>query len=354
MQSVIYNIDSRHRNTTMYPKSSKFKYVPDDQGQFVVKNVVEMKLSSIEFPNTCHYFNSVKGNTTFTVTTSGTTVTVTIPDGNYNSDELITAVNAGTNMPATITFSTDKNTGVTTMKTTVAHTINFTNTTNSEYQSLGGALGFSSTDDITTGASEENLESDMIPNSVGEHYFLLRVNDYGTIMNKGRRFMSKIIMLAPKYEVTFDSRTRYVSKIYKFQQPTDISNLDIEVLDFLNNSIDLKGINFSFTIEFTTISNQLLKKYHELSFYSGDLLELVLNDNMLEYYTKKNEEEESNKKIQFQNNFVGNELLNQMNDINVNDQLMYYPKDKTNNKFLNYENNDDYTKFDDNDHEFKY
>ena len=136
-------------------------------------------------------------------------------------------------------------------------------------------------------------------------------------------------MIAPKYEMTYESRRSFVTKTYKFRQPKDISVLEVEVVDYLDNLIDFNGIPFSFTIEFTMINNNLLKKYHELSFLSGELLEIILHDNMLEYYDRENNEKDvpAPKKI-FKHNNVGNNLLIGMKEINIQD-----------NKDLNLKNN---------------
>ena len=176
---------------------------------------------------------------------------------------------------------------------------------------------------------EGNIESDFIPNVVGENYFFLKINDLGHVVNRGKRYMSKVIMIAPKYEMTYESRRTFVTKTYKFRQPTNISNLNIEVVDYLDNLIDFNGISFSFTIEFTMVNNNLLKKYHELSFLSGELLEIILHDNMLEYYDRENNEKDvpAPKKI-FKYNNVGNNLLVGMKEINIQD-----------NKDLNLKNN---------------
>ena len=141
--------------------------------------------------------------------------------------------------------------------------------------------------------------------------------------------MSKVIMIAPKYEMTYESRRTFVTKTYKFRQPTNISNLNIEVVDYLDNLIDFNGISFSFTIEFTMVNNNLLKKYHELSFLSGELLEIILHDNMLEYYDRENNQKDvpAPKKV-FKHNNVGNNLLVGMKEINIQD-----------NKDLNLKNN---------------
>ena len=58
METIIYNIDSRNRNTSAYPNTSQFKYeLPRE-----IKNVVEINFSSCEFPNANYTINTSKDN----------------------------------------------------------------------------------------------------------------------------------------------------------------------------------------------------------------------------------------------------------------------------------------------------
>lgn len=308
METLIFNIDSRSRDTTSYPTNSKFKYDLSEKGSSKVKNVVEMKISSIEFPNTSHFFNSTYGNTSFKI--DGTSYT--IDDGNYNSDDIVTAIND--KMPSGVEFTLNKNTGKLTITTNTSREFDFSNST--DYHSLGFLLGFKENTYTINGTKV----SENIPNVIGENYFFLKLNDYGYIENNGKKYMLKLIMISPKYEMTFESRRNYVTKTYKFKQPTDINTLDIEIVDYLNNNVSLNGVQFSFTLELTVVNNNLLKKYHELSFHSGELLELMLHDNMLEFYNRENEESKKEKKKLFLSNNVGNQLLNDMNQMNLKKQ----------------------------------
>ncbi len=63
METHCYNIDSKFRNTTTYPNSSDFVYNRMDQtvGTSIViepfneKNVIEMRILSLELSNTIYY-----------------------------------------------------------------------------------------------------------------------------------------------------------------------------------------------------------------------------------------------------------------------------------------------------------
>ena len=97
--------------------------------------------------------------------------------------------------------------------------------------------------------------------------------------------------------------------------------MDIDIVDYQNNNINLNGGNISFTIEVISINNSLLKKYLELSFHNSSLKEMILHDNMLEYFKRENVKSKNNSNSNlFNHNNVGNGFLNHMNQNNVNFQ----------------------------------
>jgi hypothetical protein len=300
METHIYNIDSRYRDTSIYSLNSEFEYDFSTTQNGKIKNVVEINISSIELPNVSKFFNSIHGNTTLIIDN----ITYTIDDGNYNSSDILSVINEL--IPATIEFTVDTNTGKVTITTTDTHVFNFINDT--DYPSLGETLGFT---DLFFSIESSTKESTNIPNVIGENYYFLKINDYGNIINNDNKYMSKIVLLNPKYEMTFDSRSKFVTKSHKFKQPVDINKINIQLVDYLNNHVHLHGVQFSFTIEFKVINNKILKKYHELSFHSGELLELMLNDHMLEYYNREN----NNNAFK-----TGETLLNNMHTLTVNEQ----------------------------------
>ena len=206
METQIYNIDSRYRDTTLYTKNSEFQYDFSNSQSGEIKNVVEINISSIELPNVSHFFTAARGNTSFSI--DGTTYT--IADGNYNSSDILSAINAL--VPPSVEFTVDVNTGKVKITTTSTHVFLFSNDT--EYDSLGLSLGFI---DLFFELASTSKTSTNIPNVIGEHYYFLQVNDYGNIINKDKKYKSKIILLNPKYEMTLDSRSRFVTKSYKFK-----------------------------------------------------------------------------------------------------------------------------------------
>ena len=320
MNTTIFNIDSRYRNTTNFPSSTNFEYDLASVGNFNMKNVTQLKISSVELPNTSYVFSSAKGNITFSVDSTE----YTISEGNYNTTDLNTELN---NLGISgVTFTIDSNSGKYTISTSSSKSFDFSNTT--DYGTLGNFLGFTN----NTYTIDGDQEAENLPNVIGENSYFLRLNDYGDITNNGKNYMMKVIVTSPLFEATFDSRQRYVTKTYQFSQPTNLRKLEIRLDDYLGNVVDLNGLNFSFTLEVITIHNKILKNYNELSFYSKDLLELILHDNMLEYYSRENKSQEQNRTEIFKNNNIGNPVLSQMqNKYNTNNFIGDQPVNNINN-----------------------
>ena len=104
METVLLSVDSAFRNKLIYPKSSFFSYKSDS----LLKNIKNIKLSSIELPNSFYNLTSLRNTTSFDLTllegNPGDSHTVTIPDGKYNSSLLISTIQTLLN---NINISTD-------------------------------------------------------------------------------------------------------------------------------------------------------------------------------------------------------------------------------------------------------
>ncbi len=150
-----------------------------------------------------------------------------------------------------------------------------------------------------------------------EKYIFLQINEYGNIIHKNRRYVSKIYPdnSTRHDDLNRETTLRFVTSTIKFDQPRDIQGLNISLRDRLNNLVDLNGSNFSFTLEVTTISNSILKKYNEIFSYSDQVMQRILNSTMLEYYQKQ------------ANNTTNNSLSSNYssNIVNLNNQQEYNP-----------------------------
>ena len=276
MENAIINIDSRLRDTSKYPNEAKFIYDLNNN----YKNIVSLTISSFEFPNTSYLFSATKGNNTFTIIYSGTEYQFTIDDGNYIAEKVVEKINDyfNTNL-STLNITLNKNNGKVTFESSASNfTILFPSIDN--YHSFGQLLGFKKT---TYTSSSQTLTSENMINVIGEHYYFLKLNDFGNIYHNGKIYMSKLVITAQKFELTYEDNTYYVSKKLEFQQPINLSKLDIEIVDYKGNTLVQNGADLSFSIEIKMVNNTLLKKYKELSFHSPDFTKQLVYDKLLVY-----------------------------------------------------------------------
>jgi hypothetical protein len=137
------------------------------------------------------------------------------------------------------------------------------------YPSLGFYLGYredysKATDKFLYSSSYDDadavLYAQKIFNTAGENYIFFKVNDWGYIDFFNQKIFAKILLTTGLGNPKLDD---YVNKEYRFRQPQNIQKLDIELIDFLGNPVDLNGFNFSFTIELKQLLNSDQKNIFE-------------------------------------------------------------------------------------------
>ncbi len=288
METHCYNIDSKFRNTTTYPNSSDFVYNRVDEvigsstviEPFNEKNVIEIKLSSLEIPNTMYYITTTRVNNTMKLGASN----IVVPNGSYTKQELVTYLDTYF-ASSGVDVSYSSTTGKVTIVNNSGSSITFP-ASGTSYYSLGQILGFLTTDTILTGTTVVGTNTMKDPQFA---YFFLRINDFGNIINKNRRYVSKILTDSQSRYNSYNQETfiKLMNNVIKFDQPTDIVNLKISLEDEFGNNVSLNGNDWSFTLETSVITNTILKNYEEIRFYSEEVMDRILKSKMLAYYEKQ-------------------------------------------------------------------
>ena len=95
IRTHVINIDSRFRTDTQDP-STDFTFKLKNP----MRNIISLRISSIEFPNTYYTFSKARQNTTFLLyyfrgplDVNRQQKIVSIPDGNYSPEELVDTIN---------------------------------------------------------------------------------------------------------------------------------------------------------------------------------------------------------------------------------------------------------------------
>jgi hypothetical protein len=322
METQCYNIDSKFRNITSYPNSSDFVFNKVDEligttynvEPFNEKNVIEMKISSLEIPNTIYYILSSRGNN---IIKKGAT-DVIIPNGSYTKQELVSYLDTTTDL-GSIDVTYSSTTGKVTIVNNSGSSITFP-ASGTSYFSLGTILGYTSSTTITTGSTTTATNTMRDPQT---SYFFLRINDFGNIINKNRRYVSKILTDSQSRYNSYNQETfiKLTNNIIKFDQPIDIQQLKIGLEDEYGNIISLNGNDWSFTLEVTVITNTILKNFSEIRFYKEEVMDRLLKSRMLSFYEKQADP------------IVNNTLTNTYNSniVNLNSEQEYNPFGSNNN-----------------------
>lgn len=273
----IVNIDSRFRLSPAQTSAGDFYY----QLNPPIKNVLRIRLTSIEFPNNYPFFTACRQNTTFTIlyTLGGAprTATVTIPDGNYDTGEMATALTTAINTAVTglaVGVSFDATTGRFTFSSTsyfaldmggaaVGVPVGATVGSRVFDYGLGYYLGFTKgVHQPTRLGGSYVVTSDSCANLAGDNYLFLRVNDYNCVRhNTGDTevlALAKLLLREPKNYMAYDDYSGEHAKEVVFPSPQNLSRLHIQVLDAYGLPIDMCAANFSFSMEVLEIKNSTL------------------------------------------------------------------------------------------------
>ena len=268
-QRHILNIDSRFRvNPDITSGSNFFFMLPA-----TIRNVLRLRLTSIEFPNNYYQFTLKRMNVCFRViykvgeTAMG--VPICIPDGNYTASEMETTLNDIFTAVPEINWLSVKFTPETghfefTGNQSFAIDPTFESKERLFDYGLGYYLGFKRS--LRRARSEGSgtdtvwkLESDCTANFAGDSYLFLRINDYACVRHSfngnAMNVFAKIIINQAKNDMTFDDYAGDHLKEVVLTGPEDLKRLQIQVLDAYGEIVDLGCVNFSFSLEILEVMN---------------------------------------------------------------------------------------------------
>ena len=247
MEKIVINIDSRFREISKYPNSEHFVLNLNEQ----YKNIDFIKMTTIEIPNNFYIFSSARKSNYFMIDdVFGVLTKVTISEGNYSIDELITEINSkilATFGAQLYEIATDDKGGIILGKPgSGTFSVDFSND-NSQYKSLGYHLGFRK----TTYDVIDSVIAESLCDVNGENYIFIKINDYGNLIINpvlGIKALAKIVFYQNKGGFTFDNNDDLYAK-YIFRQPVNVKRLEIELLDAYGNRIDNRNFDYSLTLE---------------------------------------------------------------------------------------------------------
>jgi hypothetical protein len=303
-QIHVISIDSRFRTDQGdNPSNFLFKMLTP------IKNVISVRLSSLEIPNTWYTFSEIRGNTSMLIyirPTTGPGITpsvisgrVVITEGNYTVKtgqendiliELFTQLNntfpsnsfsvyyntinsklaiscftkdnppAGgytyTNQPKAMTDPPPSS--LTGYETPVTFSMNFADGIYSNREDnwgLGYNLGYRirQTDYLISQVAESIIDV------LDSNYVFLSLNPDWRVVehiqpdSSQSAAFAKVIVDVPKNSTVYDDGANTITKNYVLKQPTNISSFDISITDEYDQYVQLEGGNVSLTLEITEV-----------------------------------------------------------------------------------------------------
>lgn len=270
-QLLNLNINSCFRNNYFQSSPCDFLYnLPLE-----IKNVLSMRLVSIEIPNSWYLFSSLKKNNIFYIFIHNKDETceykIEIKDGNYNYETLEQYLNTTyfcdsglENNLNNIKFSINPQN----LKSQFEiiddeecyhfnFSIQFCKETNQNMiNTAGWILGYR----IANYLNVDKLVSEGLFDAGGDRYVFLSINDYqynnnisnivcfdNSILNED--VIAKVPMNNGKLSLIINDNNNNLAKIRRYNGPINLSKLQIKLLDQFGSVINLNNMDFSLTIE---------------------------------------------------------------------------------------------------------
>ena len=261
----IINIDSRFRENPLSPTSDFFYrlFTP-------VKNILRIRVTSIEFPNNYLMFTESRHNITLRILYDISDVKqyiVTIPDGNYTAFEMQQALNNGLHDPSgglswlsvafdpiagAFTFTGEQYFAVDTTYESLPRPFDY---------GLGYYLGFGRRKCYLAFAVGDVwvVTSNMCASFSGDNYVFLKINEFNCVQQQTAdetfQCLAKVLLREPKNYMAFDDYASDHVKEVVFPSPQDLSRFHIQVLDAYGDRMDLCAAQLSFSLEVLEVRN---------------------------------------------------------------------------------------------------
>jgi hypothetical protein len=280
VKTWVLNIDSRFRDPAQSTSSTDF-YIRLPR---TYKNVIVLKLSSVELPNTWYAFSDKHGETSFTVNHNGSNSVVSISEGNYPHPDLLalavknSLVSQAGMTDASVNFSS--NTGKITIENTAGTPSGFSlhfgaavscgsalPPESSSYRPYNGGLGYLLGFTAQNYTGNATYTGEYIVDTLRDNYVLLQLPELEMMMdsftygNTAIRAFAKITVDVDKNALIYVDAGDAITRAITFPQPTNIAGFRVKLVDAYGLPIDLMA-NFSFTLELQeVVSTKVYEAY---------------------------------------------------------------------------------------------
>jgi len=256
---------------------------------YYFKQVLSLRLSSIQLPNVIYCISQVNKNNTLYIyeDNTGKEGSIIVPDGNYNATEFSTILESSINtqlniLPYRFNVSFDSVTGkITISNTTYTFNIIFYNEyipvyksgnlfihnegyrkndcvdISEIYKKLGWIIGYRKAEY----SGEKNYVTEGLYNGSYSEYVYFTLNDYNKSQSQnifgmfsksiiGDNILAMVPLNANSFSVCFDNGSDFIEKKRNYFGPVNIQKLKIKLLNQYGEIINLNNMDFSFSLEF--------------------------------------------------------------------------------------------------------
>lgn len=275
-QLLNLNLNSCFRSNYFQSDPCDFLYILPVE----IRNVIAMRLVSIEIPNAWYLFSKAKKNNIFEIfihtKNKNYEYLIEVPEGNYNFDTLQQYLNttyfyeSGLDTYLKyIKFSINPHTLKTSFeiifndddetcdKELFTFSIKFSQDINQNIiNTFGWILGFRMGNYLRA----TKLESEGLFDAGGDKYIYVSVNDFQynsntsnivcfdkSILNED--VIAKIPMINGKLSLIINDNNNTLAKLRRYNGPINLDRLRIKILDHFGTVIDLNNMDFSLTLE---------------------------------------------------------------------------------------------------------
>ncbi len=294
LRKRILNIDSRFRSDlTKYSTEFSFSL------EHTYKNIIRLRVSSIEIPNMMYTFTGKNDSFTvkaYDIANIVRVVKIIIPHGNYSSFELITLLQSlfdtelrnaygiflnitlnSVNAKVTITHTGVASVPLPTQPVPKPFVLDFSTQsqkTRKHNFGLGSNLGFSK-QCYKVSNSTFSQTGECCLDVVGDTYMFLCINDFHTVEQKTDetylQCLAKIIIREDRFAVIYDDGSTLMSNEIVFPSPIDLKVLNVKLIDPYGDIVDLNCMNFSFSLEITEVLNTSLYDFYRNYIWLGTI-----------------------------------------------------------------------------------
>ena len=270
------NIDTKFRENYYSSASTNFNITLP----IIFNDVLQMQLAAIELPTTYYVVSKQYNNNFFSINVNGSTTLINIPDGNYDSSTIMTAINnqlflAGSPFDL-ISFVGNLTNGTGSGQTLVGEITSGTVTSiELNFQAdkygiedrntplplkFGWMLGF------RNGVYVNNLNyvSEGIIDLTGSKYFFLVIDDYNNSVNNSfygafnssilnKNILARISLQSNTFNILEQNNLSLVTTPREYFGPVNIQNMNIQINDEYGRVVDLNNMDFSFCLTLTTM-----------------------------------------------------------------------------------------------------